>query len=178
MVVCIVPLGVPLVTWVCTPSWRCISLHVGLAWRLTRRSRAFQSPAARCLPQGASGHGDWRRSLLSSARRSSGVGTTSSSLIYPVGRDNDRGWDKGSMLKFDLGNPDPWNDGCSAYDSGLCSQIQRRCVGAVGKKANWVSSPMPGLKARLIDFHLRLASLISTTMQDVQRRRIDSCQSV
>lgn len=23
------------------------------------------------------------------------------------------------MLKFNLGNPDPWHDGCSAYNSGL-----------------------------------------------------------
>lgn len=45
--------------WACTPSWRCTSAHVGLAWRLTRRSRAFQSPApegpAGCLPVMATG---------------------------------------------------------------------------------------------------------------------------
>lgn len=80
------------------------------------------------------------------------------------------------MLKFDLGNLDPWKlhvrtytipdfavkpNGDASEQLGRKKQIQFRAQ----CRASWHDSSTS---------HLRLASLISTTIKDARRRRIDS----
>lgn len=48
----------------------------------------------------------------------------------------DREWGKGRMPKFNLGNPGPWEDACTAYGSVLQSTPNGDASEQLAEKAN------------------------------------------